>query len=185
MFSGPISESVPSGAISLTRRRTHTDPSVHSTYFGEVDDARTSLHEATTAAEYDDDFDPSLEATGSAGSSPGIRHARSSLEDPLLSRQESFNPFYSRQRAEHRLTQRIYIVTEDLTAVISGFSTSFSGLCIYILLCTLSFGTAYLVFRWLPKWRVRLIGSPTPLRQCQWVAIEVSNAFAVLKITWS
>jgi cation-transporting P-type ATPase 13A2 len=107
------------------------------------------------------------------------------LEDPLLSRQESFKPFYSRQRAEHRLAQRIYIVTEDLTAVISGFSTSFSGLCIYILLCTLSFGTAYLVFRWLPKWRVRLIGSPTPLRQCQWVAIEVSNAFAILKITWS
>lgn len=176
---------MPSGAISLTRRRIQTDPSVHSTYFGEADDSRTSLHEADIGAEYDENIGANLETTSSAGSSTGIRYARSSLEDPLLSRQESFNPFFSRQRAEHRLTQRIYIATEDLTAVISGFSTSSSGLCIYILLCTLSFGTAYLVFRWLPKWRVWLIGSPTPLRQCQWVAIEVRNAFAILKITRS
>jgi cation-transporting ATPase 13A3/4/5 len=59
--------------------------------------------------------------------------------------------------------------------VIAGFSTTFTGSIIYSALCITSLGLAYLVFRWFPRWRVRLMGKPTPLRISQWVAIEVSH----------
>ena len=100
-----------------------------------------------------------------------------SMDDlPLLSRHESARSLLSRKRAGGRVNQKVYIVTEDLTAVITGFSTSTVGFAIYIALCVLSLGVAYLVFRWMPKWRLKLVGVPTPLRECQWVAIEVSRA---------
>lgn len=101
--------------------------------------------------------------------------SRDSIEHPLLSRHHSAGSYARDRKAGSRLNQRIYIESEDLTAVVSGFSTSAAGFVIYVFLSLSTFGFAYLLFRWLPKWRIRLIGKPTPFRGCQWVAIEVSG----------
>lgn len=103
-------------------------------------------------------------------------YSRGSAEEPLLpDRHISISSYAQDRRFDSRLNQKIYIESEDLTLVIAGFSTKFSGLVLYSLLCVMSLGFAYLVFRWFPRWRVRLTGKPTALRICQWVAIEVSN----------
>jgi cation-transporting ATPase 13A3/4/5 len=69
----------------------------------------------------------------------------------------------------------MYIVTEDLTIVIAGFRTSSIGLLIYALVCVCTVGLGYLLLRWMPHWRVKLVGSPCTLRDCSWVVIEVRS----------
>ncbi|KAF2457334.1 hypothetical protein BDY21DRAFT_39066 [Lineolata rhizophorae] len=46
------------------------------------------------------------------------------------------------------------------------------GFAAYVVLCVLTGGLLYLVFRWVPKWRIRLVGARTLLRECEWVAVE-------------
>lgn len=98
--------------------------------------------------------------------------SRSSVEAPLLWRQSSGGE-YIEPRKGGTVSQKIYIATEDLTAVIAGFSTSAFGYAMYLAICVLSGGLGYLLLRWLPRWRVRLIGNPEPLHKCQWTVIEV------------
>lgn len=101
--------------------------------------------------------------------------SRRSVEDPLLRHRDSTATdvsYYSRGR---RINQKIYIVTEDLTIVVSGFVSSVVGYALYILLCFLTCGIAYLVLRWLPRWKVRLIGHRTALLECSWVVVEVRS----------
>lgn len=64
------------------------------------------------------------------------------------------------------------MVNEDLTIVIAGFRTSRLGMALYVLACILTGGLAYLLFRWLPRWYVAVLGRPHPLRECDWVVIE-------------
>ena len=71
-------------------------------------------------------------------------------------------------------SQKIYLESEDLTIVLAGFKTSMIGNALYLTLCIMTAGLAYLTFRWLPRWRIRLTGTPTPLRGCTWVVVEVS-----------
>lgn len=101
------------------------------------------------------------------------RLSRDSVEHPLLSRFISASSFGRDRRTGGRLNQKVYIASEDLTAVFAGFSTSTGGYALYLTLCLLTGGLAYLLFRWLPRWRVRLVGKVTPLAKCQWIAIEV------------
>jgi cation-transporting ATPase 13A3/4/5 len=101
------------------------------------------------------------------------RLSHDSVERPLLSRFISASSFGRDRRTGGRLNQKVYIASEDLTAVFAGFSTSTGGYALYLTLCLLSGGLAYLLFRWLPRWRVRLVGKATPLAKCQWIAIEV------------
>lgn len=58
--------------------------------------------------------------------------------------------------------------------VIAGFSTSVWGFAAYVTICTCTLGLGYLLFRWMPRLRIKLIGSPTPLNSCSWVVVEVS-----------
>lgn len=75
------------------------------------------------------------------------------------------------------------MVNEDLYIAIAGFRTSTFGLALYILICLLTFGAGWLLFRWVPRWHVKLIGRPAPLRDCQWVVIENSwNEMAILNV---
>lgn len=101
--------------------------------------------------------------------------SRDSVERPLLSRYMSASSYGRDRRTGSRLNQKVYIASEDLTAVFAGFSTSPGGNALYIALCILTGGFAYLIFRWLPRWRIKLIGKATPIGKCQWVAIEVSS----------
>lgn len=76
---------------------------------------------------------------------------------------------------EAKFNQKIYVLTEDLTIVVAGFDTRPLGFILYVSLCTITLGLGFLFFRWLPRWRVHLIGSPKPLRDCTWVVIEVRS----------
>lgn len=100
-------------------------------------------------------------------------HHHDPLEEPLLSRQVSLGSYSRDHKVGDRRSQRIYMRSEDLTAVFTGYSTSVSGFLSYITLCTLTLGLAYLVFRWLPRWRIKLIGRPTPFWKCHWIAVKV------------
>ena len=104
-----------------------------------------------------------------------LSQSRDSAEHPLLSRYASARSYGRDRKFGSRLNQKVYISSEDLTAVFAGFSTSKGGLAVYIALCVLTGGFAYLLLRWLPRWRVKLIGKATALGKCQWVAIEVRN----------
>jgi len=82
-----------------------------------------------------------------------------------------------------RHNQKVYMVNEDLYIAISGFRTSRVGLAAYILLCLATLGVAWLVFRWLPRWHVKLVGKSSPLRDCQWVVVENQwNEMAILNV---
>jgi cation-transporting ATPase 13A2 len=71
-----------------------------------------------------------------------------------------------------RSNQKIYITTEDLTIVIAGFKTSPFGFALYAVLCIATLGLGWLLFRWLPRWRVAIIGKTTPLKECDWIVTE-------------
>lgn len=220
IFSGPVSESVPSSNVGFFHRResvaesepefTYYDEEEHAgsdesyleeegldeeavevvaDYEQEMDgtlahdnqDARS--HD--TFAEEDTDVEaqlprqrPSSKRRKSSGYSRSSRASRESARDPLLKRSNSQGSNASNtsgRGTRDRVSQKIHIQSEDLTIVIAGFRTSLLGLAIYITICILTAGLGYLVFRWLPRWRVKVIGSPSPLSQCTWVVVEVCH----------
>ena len=59
-----------------------------------------------------------------------------------------------------------------MTIVVAGFRTSLFGYSLYICLCVLTAGLGYLLFRWIPKWYVKLTGRSTSLGASDWVVIE-------------
>lgn len=151
------------------------------TYFQDGDDfAELSNEDAVDdESEIDEESlhglgDVDVESTRGSFVSKRLSTSRDSVEHPLLSRYMSASSYGRDRRTGSRLNQKVYIATEDLTAVFAGFSTSTVGLAIYIALCILTGGLAYLLFRWMPRWRVKLVGKATPIGKCQWVAIEVS-----------
>lgn len=114
--------------------------------------------------------------TGTYESSPIRRKSsqihRDSVEDPLLERRDSIKSD-SGYRGARRMTQKIYIVTEDLTIVVAGYTTSKVGSLIMIILSVMTFGLGFLILRWVPRWRIGLIGRATPLQSCDWLVAEV------------
>jgi len=97
---------------------------------------------------------------------------RDSVEDPLLERRESIKSD-SGYRGARRMTQKIYIVTEDLTIVAAGYTTSRIGTLVMMVLSVMTFGIGYLILKWVPRWRIGLIGKPMPLASCDWIVVEV------------
>ncbi|KAF3760211.1 hypothetical protein M406DRAFT_343355 [Cryphonectria parasitica EP155] len=82
-----------------------------------------------------------------------------------------------------RFSQKVYMPNEDLMIVIAGFRTSNVGLAAYTFMCATSFGLAWLLFRWLPRWHVWLTGKKAPLREASWVVIENQwNEMAILDV---
>lgn len=190
VFDGPISESIPSSVVSFSHRRNRKDSVVSFTYFRDEEDFVEWPDEDAVDAESEadnlvvGDVSPPNGSLRSSFRSKRPSWSRGSAEDPLLrGRHLSVSSYAQDRRFDSRLNQKVYIESEDLTLVIAGFSTKFSGLVLYSLLCVLSLGFAYLIFRWFPRWRVRLTGKPTPLRICQWVAIEDQwNQFSVCQV---
>ncbi|KAJ5169122.1 cation-transporting ATPase [Penicillium canariense] len=177
VFDGPISESIPSSVVSFLHRRSRAGSTVSFTYFQDEEDfAEWSNEDAVDMGS--DIEESSADGLGEAdleshrGSFVSKRLSRDSVEHPLLSRYMSASSYGRDRRAGSRLNQKVYIASEDLTAVFAGFSTSLSGYAVYLALCVLTGGLAYLLFRWLPRWWVRLIGKATPLGKCKWIAIE-------------
>ncbi|KAF2263922.1 P-type ATPase-like protein [Lojkania enalia] len=182
VFAGPMSESVPTNVSSFVHRRSRADSTASFTYYDEDRDSEEGADEEAIAEEYGDieyeGYEDELDDL-EAGISPSPARRKSSVssrrsvEAPLLRRQSSVSSAASGDyRRGRRISQKIYILMEDLTIVLAGFKTSRIGLAVYIILCTISAGLAWLLFRWLPRWRVALVGRAAPLKECEWVVIE-------------
>ena len=166
--------------VSFAHRRSRADSTVSFTYFQDGEDfAELSNEDAVDdESEIDEQSlhglgDVDIESSRGSFVSKRMSTSRDSVEHPLLSRYMSASSYGRDRRTGSRLNQKIYIASEDLTAVFAGFSTSTGGMAIYLALCFLTGGLGYLLFRWMPRWRVKLIGKATPIGRCQWVAIEV------------
>lgn len=124
---------------------------------------------------FPEDEDLDLEAgDGASTRRKSAGRDRSSADHPLLRRHSSTRSDTQAHDDGGSFSQKLYIESEDLTMVIAGFNTSFLGSCLYIAICCLTAGIGFLVMRWIPQWRMRLVGSPAPLRTCSWVVVEVS-----------
>jgi cation-transporting ATPase 13A3/4/5 len=204
IFSGPMSESVPTASSSFFHRRSRANSNVSFTFYEEDRDFDSeewpeeavfeddqlesqSLNGENTFLEPEHDLDDSTEDaslvsrrpsrgsrknSGYSRSSRASGGSRPSTESPLLRRAHSGDSDTSGFRIGGRVNQKIYILTEDMTIVVSGFKTSMIGFALYICICVLTFGVGYLVFRWLPRWHVWLTGKPAGLGKCDWVVIE-------------
>jgi cation-transporting ATPase 13A2 len=186
IFAGPgMSESVPTSVSSFAHRRPRADSTASLTsfaYYDEEQDSEQDDEEAVVdadedAIEYDGYTVEELEDL-EAGVSPSPSRRKSSdgtrrsVDRPLLRRHSSASSAGSGSWKGRRSVQKIYILTEDLTIVVAGFKTSAVGFAAYALLCVASFGVAWLLFRWLPRWRAALTGRTTPLKDADWVIIE-------------
>jgi cation-transporting ATPase 13A2 len=193
VFSGPMSESVPTSVSAFSHRRQRADSSASLTSFAYYDeDQESDGLEDEAIVEEDGEYEgytieelEELEAGVSSQSSTtmspspsrrnstGSRKSRKSVDKPLLRRHSSTGSAGSGAEWKgRRSNQKIYIMTEDLTIVVAGFNTSPIGFVVYAVLCIATFGIAWLLFRWLPRWRVWLTGRSTPLKECDWVVIE-------------
>ncbi|KAL4883116.1 hypothetical protein BJY04DRAFT_185877 [Aspergillus karnatakaensis] len=179
IFDGPVSESVPSSIASFSRRRNRRESTTSFLHYPEQEEAfdwppGESLSpgediDELTSSEVDD-RDESTKISYRSRQSP---HGRNSVEDPLLPRRSLSVGSTGREwNGEGRTKQKIYIASEDTTIVITGFTTTAARAVLYSLLCTFTLGFAFLVFRWLPRWRISLLGKPMPLSMCSWVVVE-------------
>ncbi|EWC45057.1 hypothetical protein DRE_06196 [Drechslerella stenobrocha 248] len=192
VFSGPITESVPSSVSAFAhRRRSRTESNASFTFFQQDEVENWDNEEAIEDGDDDDfPFDAwggDIEIDVEAGSrrhslARSPRTSRDSQELPLLDRQDTNATDNSRLflRGPLRSNQKIYILTEDLSIIVGGFRTSKMGSAIVSVLSVLTLGLFYLMLRWAPRWRVRLTGKPCPLRDCEWVVIENEwNEFSI------
>ena len=203
MFSGPMSESVPTATSTFSYRRSRRDSTASFQFYdedldydeqyeGEVEEAildeqdalerQETLDEATVFEE-PELLDQESERRSSEDSyvrrpskgrksSDLSRRSKDSARSPLLRRHHSGGSDTSGYRVEGKVSQKIYILMEDMTIVVAGFKTSLFGFALYLCICVLTVGAGYLLLRWLPKWYVKLIGRQTPLAKCDWVVIE-------------
>ncbi|KAI4142592.1 MAG: hypothetical protein LQ341_003165, partial [Variospora aurantia] len=179
VFAGLASESIPSSVTGFAHRRSRADSTASFTYMQSEESSEWTEEQAIND-QSDDELAGTNEAHDLGSSSPSTSlgrrrssgYSRRSVEDPLLQRYDSTRTDTSYFSRGGRSNQKIYIVTEDLTIVVSGFMTSLVGYACYIALCVLSCGLAYLVFHWLPRWRVWLVGEHRPLRESSWVVVE-------------
>ncbi|KAI9837580.1 MAG: hypothetical protein M1819_007231 [Sarea resinae] len=190
VFAGPMSESVPTSIASFAHHRTRTGSTASFAYFQEDEEpVEWPEDEAIVDDSEDEDElggnDIDLESQSiSRHHRKSSTYSRLSAQDSLLTRHDSATTDASGSRRAGRISQKIYILTEDLTIVVAGFTTSMIGFVVYAIICTLTLGLGFLLFRWLPRWRVRLIGSPSPLRACTWVVVENEwGEFGVLDVS--
>ncbi|KAI1850453.1 hypothetical protein JX265_013415 [Neoarthrinium moseri] len=208
LFSGPVAESLPTSVSAFSHRRGRADSTASFTYYNEDeeepavydDDGRPLYDEdGSVALDIDDipfgletqavDDDSSMADLDQEDSNEDFAmrrrsstHSRSSVHARLL----RTNSGRSDTSAElsGRISQKLYMVNEDLTVVIAGFRTSRIGFAIYLFLCLATLGAAYLLLRWLPRWHVRLIGEPCPLHRCDWVVLENQwGEFSILPVS--
>jgi len=152
--------------LTLRRRRSGVDDLDEMPFEDETDD-ELDLEELERQASADDYV---LHRTVSAQS----RSSRTRLlrRDSTLSAGSGYGA--------NRSSQKLHMVNEDLYIAIAGFKTSTIGQALYISICIATFGVGWLVFRWMPRWHVKLVGKPCHLRDCRWVVLEVNACATVL-----
>jgi cation-transporting ATPase 13A2 len=185
LYAGPMAESLPTSVSAFSHRRRRADSLASFTYHqDDEDEAMQSLEDqadfegSQLEDEYEDeDIDnESLFAFREDMPDYASRRRRSSTLSRSSTRAHLLRhdsvPSVGSARATKRLSQKTYLVNEDLTMVVAGFETSRIGYLAYLFLCFFTLGIAYLLFRWLPRWYIAVVGSPCPLGDCRWVVIE-------------
>jgi len=196
LYSGPMAESLPTSVSTFNHRRHRADSIASFSFYqeeydGEGDaaeeDRRLLDRRGASAADLDElpfedeleDEESSADLERQADENDYVLHRRastqsrgSSVHSRLLRRTSvlSAGSGYGGTRS----SQKTYMANEDLYVAIAGFRTSSVGLAAYIFICVTTLGLGWLVFRWIPRWHVNLVGKPSPLRDCQWVVVEVS-----------
>ncbi|KAK2008638.1 ATPase [Colletotrichum eremochloae] len=193
LFSGPIAESLPTSVSSFSHRRPRADSTTSFTYYQDEpepsptsydDEERRSMSDVGDLGD-EDESDIDIE-NGDVVNDYMIQHRRSSTHSrssvhARLLRHDSVTT--NKSMGGDRLSQKIYMVNEDLTIAIAGFRTSRLGFVAYAALCLFTLGLAWLLLRWLPRWQVRLLGQPSPLAECEWVVVENQwGEFAVMDV---
>lgn len=186
MFAGPIAESLPTSVSAFSHRRSRADSITSFTYHLDdedsilplEEDARSGVEQFRLSHENEGDNDSVcfVPDDGDLGRYSSARRRSSTLSrtsvHARLLRQPSATSIDS-SRAARRISQKTYLLNEDLTIAVAGFKTSRAGYLTYLLICTSTLGLGYLLFRWLPRWYVRLVGQVCPLSNCDWVVVEV------------
>lgn len=76
--------------------------------------------------------------------------------------------------------QRFYLAEEDIVIGIAGYEDCLWKKFLYYVITVCTLGIGYLVLRWLPKYRVNLMGTPCALGKADWCVIE--NEYGELSI---
>lgn len=202
LYAGPIAESLPTSVSAFaSRRRARADSTASFTYYddeaneeadaeaGSPPDRASYLRRSTSdlgdlefgdiEAVVDDDEDEDSSSAdrdyNAAADDYLLRRrsstaSRSSVRAHLLRRDSTATA--TSNRGLGRTSQKLYMKNEDLTIAIAGFKTNRLGYALYVLLSIFTCGIGYLLFRWLPKWYVTVVGRPCSLHNCDWVVIE-------------
>lgn len=189
LFSGPMAESLPTSVSAFSHRRPRADSTTSFAYYQDEDDLepsptfdeeRRSMSDVGDFVFGEDDESNLDIESGDAGDDDYMAHrrrssthSRSSVHARLLRRDSATTS--KSLGGDGRISQKVYMVNEDLTIVIAGFRTSRLGFVAYGLLCVCTLGLSWLLLRWFPRWQVRLLGRPSPLAECDWVVVEVSR----------
>lgn len=196
LYSGPMAESLPTSISAFNHRRMRSDSTASFAYYPDEPDQSPFMEDERGD---DDDLDnipfgedvedeeDSTDLERGAPDNDYVLHRRASTQSrgsvhSRLLRRDSTMTEGSAYGAG-RFSQKIHMVNEDLTIVIAGFRTSAAGFAAYLFICVATFGLGWLLFRWLPRWQVRLCGKPSTLQKCQWVVIENQwNEMAILDV---
>jgi cation-transporting ATPase 13A3/4/5 len=71
------------------------------------------------------------------------------------------------------VSQKFDLESDDLYITVTGYRTNQMKWIGYILLCIFTLGIGYLVLRWLPKRRIRMVGEQVELDKAEWLVVEV------------
>ncbi|KAG6017771.1 hypothetical protein E4U43_000009 [Claviceps pusilla] len=194
LYSGPVAESLPTSVSAFSHRRPRADSTASFTYFEEPEFQAGAEDSNDEYAEFRDrhgsrsvsdlgdvefgveDDESSADREYLASHDDYMLRRCSSTQDGdsahvRLLRRDSTGTAAS-ARAGGRCSQKIYMANEDMTIVIAGFRTSHIGWFLYLSLCILTAGLAFLCCRWLPRFYVALVGRSCSLRDCEWTIIE-------------
>lgn len=198
LYAGPVAESLPTSVSAFSHRRQRADSTTSFTYYDEEPDEdaysensdeidigserRAYSRRQSVGSDLDDadfaviDDEDSADQQYTASDEDYLLRRRSSTQSrqsvrARLLRRDSAATAGS-ARLGGRTSQKIHMANEDLTIAIAGFSTSYVGFALYIFLCLVTGGIAYLVLRWIPRWYVAILGRATTLQNCGWVVVE-------------
>ncbi|GEQ68484.1 hypothetical protein JCM33374_g2152 [Metschnikowia sp. JCM 33374] len=140
--------------------------------FGSVERMPRSIHtraasvqesEEDTRSIYDDRYRRRSSASSGKSSASGSEASnRSSSEENAFL--EEYTPVTS--------YQRYYLAEEDIVVGIAGYANCLWKTIIYYVICVFTLGLGYLVLRWVPRYRINLMGTPCPLGKADWCIIE-------------
>ncbi|RKF63313.1 putative cation-transporting ATPase [Erysiphe neolycopersici] len=180
IFSGPIAESVPMSLASFTQCKRRADSNTNFSIY-RADNEFRSLSDENAIADDESEIMADEDLIDiESGERSYYRTSTEITNQAYLLRRNSTKTNTSYKSNENRIGQKISIPVEDLTIAIVGFRTSYLGYTLYIIASIISFGAIYLALRWIPRWKVYLIGKKSPLRNCTWVVIE--NQWGELKV---